>query len=230
MFWGISEAWWMQIWSGVIGAIVAAVVSVAVALIVVGKTNAHQSVIAGRAMAEQRMRDASALAQQRLRDAEALELQRAALREQLDLQRSETSRLRLMDIRADVVSATSGLIDAARESSGAVNAATRPLEHAINRWRVESEDDSLVEELMYWPGFLRRLALEYALSLKQKKDEEASFDRLGHAVSMLSVMALHMARSDYFQVQYMPKGLADCRKNLEAELDALDANLTDATN
>jgi hypothetical protein len=184
MLWGISEQWWMQIWSGVIGACVAAIVSVVVALLVVNRTNAHQTSLAATAREEQR----------ELND-KALEVQRAGFREQLAEQRKESSRLRMMEIRADVVSAAANVTEAGSQSPDAIAQASRLLERAITRWRIESEDKDLIAELMHWPNHIRFLAGDYHVSLKDSDAARmVSFDKFNEAVSLLSIVALHLPR------------------------------------
>ncbi|MDQ0923094.1 hypothetical protein QF038_001602 [Pseudarthrobacter sp. W1I19] len=200
MFWGLSETWWMQLWSGVVGASIAAGVSIYVALIVVQRTNAHQSVLSGRALAEQRKRDAEALEEQRARDATALEVQRAALKEQLDEQREETARLRMMDIRADVVADANHILDMALQNMEAVERAIPPLSRSITRWRIESTDKDLVDELMNWPPFVGWLARDYRTKTDRKSvpltEQNAAFHRLNNAVSLLGVVGIHTPTED----------------------------------
>lgn len=219
MFWGISEAWWMQIWSGVLGATVAAGVSVIVALIVVQKTNAHQSVLSGRALAEQRKRDNEALEEQRVRDAAALEVQRKAFKEQLDLQRAETARLRMMDIRADVVADANHITDSALQNMEAVERAIPALSRSITRWRIESPDDDLVDELLHWPRFVGMLARHYRVATDRKnvplKEQDAAFTQLNNAVSLLSVVGIHLPREDRVPPKAVHRVLRQMREVIE---------------
>lgn len=219
MFWGISEAWWMQIWSGVLGASVAAGVSIFVALIVVQKTNKHQSVLAGRALAEQRKRDAEALAEQRVRDAATMDVQRMAFKEQLDLQRAETERLRMMDIRADVVADANHIVDAAMQSREAIEEAMPALSRSITRWRIESTDDELGDELMHWPRFVGMLARNYRLnkdlSNVTEDERDLSFQRLNSAVSLLSVVGIHLPRDERIPPKSVHRVLLQMRENIE---------------
>lgn len=208
MFWGLSEAWWMQIWSGVLGATVAAGVSVLVALIVVRRTNAHQSVIAGRALAEQRKRDAA-----------ALELQRKAFQEQIDMQRAETDRLRMMDIRAEVVADANHVMDAALLNREAIEAAIPPLSRSITRWRIESDDENLVDELMNWPRFIGVLARTYRVNKElesvSEEEEERSFDQLNSAVSLLAVVGIHLPRQSHVPQKNVHRILVKMREDIE---------------
>ncbi|MET1152804.1 hypothetical protein [Arthrobacter sp.] len=204
MWLGISEQWWMQIWSGVIGASVAAIVSVFVALLVVNKTNAHQSDLAETA------RD-----QQRERDDRALEVQRAGMQEQLAEQRQEAGRLRMIEVRADVASAAYRMADAAAEGWVEIAQATPALERAVTRWRTESDDPDLIEELAEWPGFLRILASEHSLAINSRDPAArvASFDCLNNAVSTLAVVSIHLQRADFVPPERLSKILQRCRKD-----------------
>lgn len=178
----------MQIWSGVIGAGVSAGVSVVVALLVVTRTNAHQSTLAETARKLQRERDD-----------EALEIQRAGMQERLDEQRQEADRLRMMDIRADVISAAAHMVEVASVDLQAVEAAAPHLGKALTRWRVETEDAALVEELSYWPAHIRLLAMEHVIARHESEPAArvATFDNLNDAVSLLTVVALHLRRDDF---------------------------------
>lgn len=220
MLWGLSEAWWMQIWSGVLGATVAAGVSVLVALIVVRRTNAHQSVIAGRALAEQRKRDAESLSEQRSRDAAALELQRQAFKEEVDMQRAETDRLRMMDIRADVVADATHVMDSALLNKDAIEAAIPPLSRSITRWRIESDDEDLVDELMNWPRFIGVLAKKYRIQADSKaataEEKERCFDQLNSAVSLLAVVGIHLPRQSHVPKKNVHRILVKMREDIEA--------------
>lgn len=219
MFWGVSEAWWMQIWSGVLGASVAAGISILVALIVVKKTNEHQSVLSNRALSEQRKRDDKALAEQRARDEAALEVQREALREQMEHQRAETARLRMMDIRADVVADANHITDAAMLSREAVDQAMPALSRSITRWRIESPDEDLVDELMQWPRFIGLLARQYRLAMELKhvseKERDLAFSRLNNAVSLLSVVGIHLPRDDRIPPEAVHRVLRHMREAIE---------------
>lgn len=81
MFMGISEGDWLELWSGFIGALVSAVLAALVAVLVVWRTNKHQSGLAK-----------SALAAQREDAATALKVQRDLLERQIREQREEARR------------------------------------------------------------------------------------------------------------------------------------------
>ncbi|WP_310164495.1 hypothetical protein [Arthrobacter sp. BE255] len=136
---------------------------------------------------------------QRERDDEALEIQRAGMQERLDEQRQEADKLRMMDIRADVISAAAHMVEVASVDLKAVEAAAPHLGKALTRWRVETEDTALVEELSYWPALMRLLAMEHAIARRESEPAArvASFDNLNDAVSLLTAVALHLRRDDF---------------------------------
>lgn len=219
MFWGLSEAWWMQIWSGVIGAAITAGISIFVAIIVVKRTNSHQSILSNRALAEQRKGDAEALEEQRARDAAALDVQRAALQEQLEQQRAETARLRMMDVRADIVADANHVLDSALQNMDAVDRAIPPLSRSITRWRIESTDKELVDELMHWPRFVGWLARDYRQKTDLKNvpltEQNAAFHCLNKAVSLLGVVGIHVPAED----QHLKKGLHAVLRQMRIAID-----------
>lgn len=181
----------MQIWSGVIGAGVTAAVSIYVAILVVGRTNAHQSALAEK----------------------SLEVQRAGMQEQLDLQRKESARLRMMEIRADVISAASHMVEAARRGSDAIGEAALLFDRAVTRWRIEAIDDRLTDELQHWPSFLRILALQHSTVVRRGDPaaRNVSFAKLNDAVSMLSVVALRLPRDTSVAPPDLARLLRDAR-------------------
>lgn len=211
MWWGLSAEWWMQLWSGVIGTIAAAVISVFVALLVVNRTNAHQSALS-----------AHALKQQKERDDKALEVQRAALQEQLNEQRREASRLRMMDIRTDVNVATANLVDASYAGPDAIDRALEDVRRGFTRWRIESEDEVLIAELMWWPDFLAILARERYVAKVQgdAASRKATWNRLNNAVSMMSVVSVHLPRPNYVPPEKAHEMLRETRAKANAEREA----------
>jgi predicted MarR family transcription regulator len=216
MWLGISEDWWMQIWSGVIGAGVAAGVSIVVAFLVVAKTNAHQSILAETARKLQRERDDK-----------ALEIQRDGMQKQLNEQRQEADRLRMMDIRADVISAAAHMVEVANVDLKAIEAAAPHLGKALTRWRVETEDEALVEELSNWPALIRILAMEHALALRDSDPAAsvASFDNLNDAVSLLTVVALHLRRDDYVPAKSVTGILRKGRLDIETSRSGRESSV-----
>lgn len=190
------------------GASVAAGVSIVVALLIVKKTNAHQSVLSDRALAEQRKRDA-----------EALEVQRVAFQEQLEQQRAETSRLRFMDIRADVVADASHVVDAAIKSMEKVDASLPALTKSIARWRIESSDPKLKNELKHWPNLIGTLAKAFR---DLEDSESATLDQrnqaflsLSGAAGSLSSVAVNIPNDRELPRDEVQTVLSELRKSLE---------------
>ncbi|WP_144600627.1 hypothetical protein [Arthrobacter sp. AG367] len=88
-------------------------------------------------------------------------MQGDAPKAQLAQEKAETSRLRMMWIRAEVVIAANSVLDAALNNAKAIELAEPVLARAIARWRIDSQDDALVQKLLSWPRFICSLAWSY---------------------------------------------------------------------
>lgn len=104
-----DEIWLLQLWSGAFGACLGAGGAAAVAMLVLRKTNEHQTVLAAEAMDTQRAIAAEALKEQREHAKTALDQQRAALGQQLHEQRAEASLAREIAAIADLIPAIGDL-------------------------------------------------------------------------------------------------------------------------
>lgn len=180
MWLGLSEQWWMQLWSGVIGASVAAGISVLVALIVVNKTNSHQRHLAD-----------IALASQKESDRQALEQQRSALQLQLEEQRKDAASERRLALRTQVLAAAQHATHTHRDGLDAIHSAMRDVHEACIKWRLEASDPALNKELMAWPTFLYLLSSDVFMAIQKgdKDAESVAFERLAAATGTLTYVA-----------------------------------------
>lgn len=136
MFMGISTDNWALLWSGIGGAIIAGGSAGIVAMVVLRRTNAHQSKLAQEESEKQDFRAKDQLDQQR----EALELQLAD-------QRKQTQVARRLDALADV-SANLQAITVNRVAGGSMlPEMTTALVAAITRWRLNGGSDGVANAL-----------------------------------------------------------------------------------
>lgn len=148
MFMGINADGWMQLWNGVIGTALSAVLAALVAVFVVWRTNKHQTSLARTALTAQR-EDA----------ATALEVQRELLERQIVEQREESR-------RAERTQALASFIAGVREL-GSINEQTditevgsvgRQLEAAAASLDILGDEADGLHELLH-PSILTVLLL-----------------------------------------------------------------------
>lgn len=157
----ISCGTWLGFWNGVIGAFTGAVLAAGVAMLVVWRTNKHQTKLVDRQLDDAGQKATAALGHQKIAETKALQEQRAALnkqlteqreslRTQLDEQRREASKNREHAAIAEVLGCLA--------ESHILLVPTNPLEDtalsrfaaAAGRWELETADTELRAEIPKW--------------------------------------------------------------------------------
>lgn len=197
MLWGLGPEAWLQLWSGVIGSVVGAVGAALVALLVLRKTNNHQSTLARVALKEQRELADRELAAQRKDSKTALKEQRKALNKQLRDQRSEASRARELAAIADFLSAIEAISDGMGDPDwlkSNLSAAEQQLESARVRMTFEPHSRALVNALKLWVPAYNRALWIYKIATGEHRSRLAFPDEASEvsldAVSMSAHMTL----------------------------------------
>ncbi|WP_281449230.1 hypothetical protein [Paenarthrobacter nitroguajacolicus] len=167
-----DEIWLLQLWSGVFGAAISAVLAAGVALLVVTMTNKHQTKIAEAAKSAQEKQAANALAAQERMHAEQLVEQRAGLTRQLEEQQAETARARQAEAIMEFIKVTEKLVyeDRPAKEEQDTFGHIAELRAGLARIRMSSpETNELCDVLESWPYALGRLCISSAFAREQHR-------------------------------------------------------------
>lgn len=144
-----DETWLLYMWSGVFSSAIGGAVAAIVAMLVLRKTNKHQSTLATTQLAGQR----NDLERQLMEQRQGLELQ---LREQ----RAEASNARetaaIADMLAAIAQLESNCMDGDRADNERLHLA---FESATIRWEMELDHEAMADEIQDWHFLTRKLVL-----------------------------------------------------------------------
>lgn len=153
MFMGLTPEVWAQLWNGIFGAIIAGCSAAAVAMVVLRKTNEHQSQLTDTQLAEQRQ----ALDKQ-------LDEQRTGLERQLHAQRNQAEHNRRNEALAELVDALSLIILTGNPKRQSVIAMGMRARTATFAWEVSNGDAATAQTL-------RRL-IDFAAQMQRRPPNE----------------------------------------------------------
>lgn len=172
-FGDISRSEWVQLWSGVLGAVVSSGVAALVAVLVLTRSNKVQRKLAAEALAHQKAQGEAQLAEQR----------------------AEAARVREQAAIAEVIIATERFGIVSLEAMSDVRKHLPVFQAAAARWRVELGSGSMESELMTWTKILYEAACARVIERQGAEegrggDEQAAWDILRGAISSLGMVAL----------------------------------------
>lgn len=206
MFMGIDVDGWMQLWNGVIGAALSAVLAALVAVFVVWRTNKHQSSLAETALAAQR-EDA----------ATALKVQRDLLERQIREQREESR-------RAEKTRALSEYVAGVRELGAThdktdileIGATCRRLEAALASLDILGGEDEGLYDLLHPSIKILRITAIHCYT-----DFQLEMNRGALAQLQISTSAICLAAPKWWSGE---QGIerASVRKDIEETLESTE--------
>lgn len=208
---GIGEQGWLELWSGFNGSLVGALAAALVALLVVWRTNKHQTSLAEKAAKKQSELFHKQLAEQRTALDAQLRQQQEALNRQLHEQRMEARRERERSAMAVIVGALTVLRAQARHPEFDHRPHMALVAEGIHRWRLELGNTTLSEELNLWPGLLWQ-AHDYVRSCRKNHELPARAEKLyiKHLDFLLDVcMRWSVSESDEYGI--LMNDMADFR-------------------
>lgn len=191
-----DETWLLYLWSGTFGGAIAGMVAGVVAVLVLWRTNVHQTKLANAAMVEQRRLATEALIEQRrlaeaetaaaeARAARALENQREGLAQQLREQREEAAKGRRHAALGDLVAAVERGTNRYK-SIPRIEECYEDMGSAIGRFTIDSDNRSLRIELTKWPYLMYSLLREANIESLVDEPDPRPYQRLVVASSTLN--------------------------------------------
>ncbi|BCW68474.1 hypothetical protein NicSoilB4_32370 [Arthrobacter sp. NicSoilB4] len=180
---------WIQLWSGTVGAFVAAVIGGVVSLMVVFLANRRQSQIAAQQLQQQ-----SYFAHEQLRQQwEVTETQHQA-----------ASRARENEIIANLVVAAQDMMDAVLEDVEAMETVRRRMSAAIVAWKFESKYAELFRTLTPWPYWIAnagKLARHTGTTTEQRQKAHAELrERVKKLISACEAWPRTTASSERVEI------------------------------
>ncbi|VXB25578.1 hypothetical protein ARTHRO9V_130217 [Arthrobacter sp. 9V] len=208
-----DEIWLLQLWSGVFGAAISAVLAAGVAILVVTLTNKHQTTLSQKAIDEQR----------RLAEV-ALEEQKRQFELTLKRQSEEARQDRLRLAVHDAVAAADDVAIEYDKGLDAIDAILQRMRSAVFRWSTEVSDRNAVKEVMRWPHHTANLAIAAAKSLTPDGPRNTpEFERLIFSTeTFISLFSAIPRQGDAETIRGM-KLLAQARKHPDALAAAFEA-------
>lgn len=157
---GDQEMWLLQLWSGTIGAAVAAVLAAIVTVVTLMCSTRH-----GEKLAREARSHANKLAEAQLKEA------KSAREEQVREQRGEAAKSRQFSAIADLVAALEGY-ERENDEDSYSDEYRRVLRSAVARWQLDLDSEVMKNEIGQWPWLLWQLAGE-AHKEPSNRDHEA---------------------------------------------------------